>query len=117
MPIDFIHDCTVKTAHPNWFWLLFLRLYSGPGFSLYEDIDLRRVTARQLYCFAIEVGFGANVIRRKARYQIQPLAYWPKQQQEYVFQHIEFVDKNNLEAQNPRRDTSTVPSKLRPQEW
>ena len=31
-----------------------------PGFSLYEDTDLRRATAHKLYYFAIEVGFGAN---------------------------------------------------------
>ena len=24
----------------------------------------------------------------------------------YVFNHVEFVDQNNMEAQNPRRDTS-----------
>ena len=29
--------------------------------------------------------------------------------QNYVFHQVEFVDKNNLEAQNPRRDTS-IPS-------
>ena len=34
--------------------------YSVQGFPLYEDTDLRRATAHQLYCFAIEVGFGAN---------------------------------------------------------
>ena len=39
------------------------------------------------------------------RYQIQPLTYWPEQQQKYVFHLIEFVDKNNLEAQNPWSDT------------
>ena len=32
-----------------------------------------------------------------------------EQQQKYVFHQVEFVDKNNLEAQNPRRDTS-IPS-------
>ena len=37
-----------------------LGLYSVQGFPLYEDTDLRRATANQLYCFAIEVGFGAN---------------------------------------------------------
>ena len=37
-----------------------LRLCSVQGFPLYEDTDLRRATAHQLYCFAIEVGFGAN---------------------------------------------------------
>ena len=31
------------------------------GFPLYKDTDLRRATAHQIYCFAIEVGFGANV--------------------------------------------------------
>ena len=31
-----------------------------PGFPLYKDTDLRRATAHQLYCFAIEVWFGAN---------------------------------------------------------
>ena len=40
--------------------LLALLLYSESGFPLYEDTDLGRATAHQLYCFAIEVGFGAN---------------------------------------------------------
>ena len=43
------------------------------------------------------------------RYSIQPLTYWPEQQQKYVVHQVEFVDNNNLEAQNPRRDTS-IPS-------
>ena len=30
------------------------------AFPLYEDTYLRRASAHQLYCFAIEVGFGAN---------------------------------------------------------
>ena len=34
------------------------------------------------------------------------LIYCREQQQKYVFHQVEFVDKNNLEAQNPRRDTS-----------
>ena len=37
------------------------------------------------------------------------LIYCREQQQKYVFHQVEFVDKNNLEAQNPRRDTS-IPS-------
>ena len=52
--------CTVQTADQNWFLLLALRLYSELGFPLYENTDLGRATAHQLYCFAIEVGFGAN---------------------------------------------------------
>ena len=40
--------------------LLALLLYSEPGFPLYEDTYLGRANAHQLYCFAIEVGFGAN---------------------------------------------------------
>ena len=55
-----LYTCTVQTADPNWFLLLALLLYSQPGFPLYEDTDLGRATAHQLYCFAIEVGFGAN---------------------------------------------------------
>ena len=43
--------------------LLALLLYSEPGFPLYEDTDLGRATAHQLYCFAIEVWFGANGAR------------------------------------------------------
>ena len=42
--------------------LLALPHYSVPGFPLYEDTDLGRATAHQLYCFAIEVGFGANAL-------------------------------------------------------
>ena len=38
-----------------------------------------------------------------------PLTYWPEQEQKYVFYQVEFVDKNNFEAWNPRRDTS-IPS-------
>ena len=42
--------------------------------------------------------------------EINPaLIYCREQQQKYVFHQVEFVDKNNLEAQNPRRDTS-IPS-------
>ena len=55
-----LYTCTVHTADLNWFWLLLLRLYSVQGFPLYEDADLRRATTHQLYCFAIEIGFGAN---------------------------------------------------------
>ena len=40
--------------------LLALLLYSESGFPLYKDTDLGRATAHQLYCFAIEIGFGAN---------------------------------------------------------
>ena len=28
--------------------------------SLYEDHEIRRAATHQLYCFAIEIGFGAN---------------------------------------------------------
>ena len=45
-----LYTCTVQTADPNWFYFV-------PGFPLYEDTDLRRATAHQLYCFGIEVGF------------------------------------------------------------
>ena len=55
-----LYTCAVQTADWNWFWLLYLRLYSVKGFPLYEDTDSRRATTHQLYCFAIEVGFGAN---------------------------------------------------------
>ena len=34
---------------------------------------------------------------------------WPGQEQKDVFCQVGFVDKNNLEAQNPRRDTG-IPS-------
>ena len=54
-----MYTCTVQTAGLNWFLLLALRLYSELGFPLYKDTDLGRATAHQLYCFAIEVGFGA----------------------------------------------------------
>ena len=37
-----------------------LRLYSVPGFPLYNDTDLRRATAHKHYCFTIKVWFGAN---------------------------------------------------------
>ena len=50
----------MQTADPNWFLLLALLLYSEQGFPLYEDTDLGRATAHQLYCLAIEIGFGAN---------------------------------------------------------
>ena len=38
-----------------------------------------------------------------------PSLYWSEQQDKYVFNKVEFVDQNNLEAKNPRRDTS-IPS-------
>ena len=34
-----------------------------PEFPLCENTDIRRAIAHQLYCFAIEVGFGANADR------------------------------------------------------
>ena len=43
------------------------------------------------------------------RYYIQPLTSRPEQQQKYVFHKFGFVDKNNMETKNPRRDTS-IPS-------
>ena len=45
--------------------LLLLRLYSVQGFPLYEDTDFRRAATHQLYCFAIEVGFGDNAGQSK----------------------------------------------------
>ena len=64
VPIDFIHDdCTLvlyKQLIQTGFGCNPIRLYSVLGFPLYEDTDLRKATAHQLYCFAIEVGFGAN---------------------------------------------------------
>ena len=62
MPIDFIHDCTLilyKQLIQAGFGSL--RLYSVPGLPLCKDTDLRRATAHQLYCFAIEAGFGHKV--------------------------------------------------------
>ena len=56
-----MYTCTVQTDDPNWFWLLSIRLYSVPEFPLYEDTDVRRASSHQLYCFAIEIVFGANV--------------------------------------------------------
>ena len=64
-----LYTCAVQTADLNWFWLLLLRLYSVQGFPLYKDTDLRRATAHQLYCFAIDVGFGANAWHRKLHCQ------------------------------------------------
>ena len=55
-----MNTCTVQTADPNWFWLLSLLLSSVLGFPLYLSTANGRATAHQLYCFAIEVGFGAN---------------------------------------------------------
>ena len=55
-----LYTCSVQTADPNWFWLLSLPLSSELGFPLYESTADGRATAHQLYCFAIEVGFGAN---------------------------------------------------------
>ena len=64
MHIDLIHDCTlvlykqlIKTGlgcYPSYFTLC------RDFLSIYEDTDLRRATAHQLYCFAIEAGFGVN---------------------------------------------------------
>ena len=47
-----------------------------------------------------------EILHVSTRYEIQPLTYWPEQQQKDVFHQVEFVDKNNLEAQTPRRDAS-----------
>ena len=35
-----------------------------------------------------------------------PSLYRSEQQYKYVFNQVELVDQNNLEARNPRRDTS-----------
>ena len=48
-------------------------------------------------------------IQVSTKYSFQHLTYWPEPQHKDVFNHIEIVDKNNLEAQNPKRDTS-IPS-------
>ena len=50
-----------------------------------------------------------EILHVSTRYEIQPLTYWPEKQQKCVFHQVEFVNKNNFEAQNPRRDTS-IPS-------
>ena len=39
---------------------------------------------------------------------VRPLTYWTEQQKKDVFHQVEFVDKNYLEAQNPRRDTGVL---------
>ena len=57
-----LYTCTGQKADRNWFYMPLLQLYSVPGFPLYEDTDLRRATAHQFYCFAIEVLFGANAV-------------------------------------------------------
>ena len=49
-----------------------------------------------------------NYLRQNITYLIQPLTYWPKQQHKYGFNQVEFVNKNSLEAQNPRRDTNIM---------
>ena len=56
--------------------LLALLLYSESGFPLYKDTDLGRATTHQLYCFAIEVGFGANV-EDQTRIINYPPPRWP----------------------------------------
>ena len=83
MPSDFIHDCilvlykqliqTCFGCYPSDFTLFCSVLFC----PLYEDTDLRRATAHQLYSFAIEVGFGANVIRRKVRLNQIGGMVWP----------------------------------------
>ena len=63
-------------------------------------------------CTYLYTGYGIThdrISHASTRYKIQPLTYWPEQQQKYVSHQVEFVDKNNFEAQSPRRDTS-IPS-------
>ena len=42
-------------------------------------------------------------------FKSSPLLTGKNKKPNYVFHQVEFVDKNNLEAQNPRRDNS-IPS-------
>ena len=60
--------------------------------------------------------FMTEILNVSTRYWIQHLnnwkglgLIWPEQQQKYVFKPLEFVDRFNLETQNPMRDTN-IPS-------
>ena len=50
----------------------------------------------------------ADISHVSTTYQIKPLTYWPEQQLKFVFYQLEFVNKNNLETENPRRDISIL---------
>ena len=61
----FTHDCTLvlyKQLIQTGSVLGVLLLSSVLGFPLYEDTADGRAAIHQLYSFAIDVGFGANVI-------------------------------------------------------
>ena len=62
--INFTHDYTLvlyKQLMQTGSVLLLLPLSSVLGFPLYEDTANGRAATHQLYSFAIEVWFGANI--------------------------------------------------------
>ena len=64
------------------------------------------------YCIYVETGYGITHNRNLTcilDFKSSPLLTGKNKKTNYVFHQVEFVDKNNLEAQNPRRDTS-IPS-------